>query len=29
MEGKNVNSVDLNKFSDKVRSTFGKKIQTR
>lgn len=29
MEGKTLNSVDLNKFSEKVRNSFGKRLHTR
>lgn len=29
MEGKSLNSVDMNRFHDKIRATFGKRLQTR
>lgn len=29
MEGKNANSVDINRFFEKMRATFGKRLQTK
>lgn len=29
MEGKTPNSVDLNKFSEKIKAVFGKRLQIR